>query len=300
MMKVLCLGQAAYDITLPIDHYPVENKKVRIPSRVECGGGSSSNCAYLLSKWGLNTYFAGVVGSDYYGSKIKEEFMQGNVNTKYLQTSDEYGTTASYIIANTTVGSRTILTNRDPNIKMFPTEIKEKFDFLLFDGYEKDIALQLINDNPDSIKILDAGSMKEATVELGHLVDYLVCSKDFAEEFTGMKVDYENISSLITIYNTLKKEFQNKIVITLESKGCFTYDNGYKLVPSIPMKAVDSTGAGDIYHGAFMYCIAKNYDLVKTMIISNIAGALSVTKIGGRYSIPSLEEVMDKYNELAL
>ena len=44
-MKVMCIGQAAYDITLPLDHFPVENKKTRVNGKVECGGGSSSNCS---------------------------------------------------------------------------------------------------------------------------------------------------------------------------------------------------------------------------------------------------------------
>lgn len=299
-MKVLCLGQAAYDITLPVDHYPIENKKVRISKRIECGGGSSSNCAYLLAKWGLDTYFAGVVGSDFYGSRIKDELRNGEVNTKYLQTSDEILTTASYIIANIETGTRTILTDRNPSIKMYYTDFEEKFDVLMFDGYEKEIALKLIQENPNSIKVLDAGSLKEATVELAYLVDYVVCSKDFAEEFTKKKVDYDNLGTLMEIYDELKANFKNHIIITLEDKGCFTYDNGYKMVPSISMKALDSTGAGDIFHGAFIYCIAKKYDLVKALAISNIAGALSVQRIGGRYSIPTLEEVMEKYNDLAL
>lgn len=77
-MKIMCIGQSAYDITLPLDHYPIENKKVRIQGKVECGGGSASNCAYLLAKWGMDVYFAGVVGNDYYGEKIKEEYNKNN------------------------------------------------------------------------------------------------------------------------------------------------------------------------------------------------------------------------------
>ena len=50
-MKVMCIGQAAYDITIPVNEYPVENKKIRFDERIECGGGSSSNAAFLLAKW---------------------------------------------------------------------------------------------------------------------------------------------------------------------------------------------------------------------------------------------------------
>ena len=300
-MKIICIGNAAYDVTLPMNHFPIENKKTRLDnSRIECGGGSASNCAYLLAKWGMETYFAGAVGDDYYGDKIFEEFEKIGVNTKYLLRKSNVPTTSSFIITNTSIGSRTILTDKKKEMTMGKVDVDDKFDVIVLDGYEKEFALEVIKKNPKAIKIIDAGSMRESTLELAHLVDYVVCSHDFAEEFTNKTVDYDDMRTLIEIYDDLKKEFSQKVVITLEDKGCFTYDNGYKLVPSIKVESLDSTGAGDIYHGAFAYCVANNYDIIKTMRMENIAGALSVTKVGGRFSIFTLEEVKKKYDELTL
>ena len=298
-MKVLCIGNAAFDVTLPLNNYPVENKKIRVDlPRVECGGGSSSNVAYLLAKWGVETYFAGVVGDDYYGEVIKKEFNDIGVNIKYLETRKGADTTTSYIINNMGNGSRTVLTHKENKLDMKKREIDDKFDVIFLDGYEYDFAKDAIKANPDAIKIIDAGSLRENTVDLCKMVDYIVCSHDFAEDYTKTKVNYKDIRTLMSIYEKLKKDFQCEIIITLEDKGCFTYHDGYKLVPSLKMKAVDSTGAGDIFHGAFTYCIINGYDLIKAMKISNITGALSVTKIGGRYSISSKEEVMKKYDEI--
>ena len=296
-MKVICIGQAAYDITLPMDHFPIENKKVRVQDKVECVGGSACNCAYLLAKWGMDTYFAGVVGEDYYGKRIKEELGKIGVNTKYLEISNKCNTTSSYIVNNTESGSRTILTHRPKELVLEDVEVEDNFDVILLDGYEKQFANKIIEKNPNAIKIIDAGSLKEATIELAKKVDYVVCSKDFAEDYTQRKVNYEDLTSLIVIYNFLQKDFKGKIVITLEDKGCFVYEDGYKLVPTLKMKAVDTTGAGDIFHGAFTYAVANSYDMIKTLKIANISGALSVTKIGGQYSIPTLEEVTRKYDE---
>ena len=300
-MKIICIGNAAYDVTLPVNHYPVENKKIRLDApRVECGGGSASNCAYLLAKWGMETYFAGAVGDDYYGNRIIEEFEKVGVNTKYIEKKKNVPTTSSFIIANTSIGSRTILTDKSKDMVMKKREIDDDFDVILLDGYERDFAVEVIKKNPNAIKIIDAGSLRENTVELAKMVDYVVCSNDFAMEFTKKKIDYTDMKTLIEIYDDLKKEFSQNVVITLEDKGCFTYDNGYKMVPSIKVKSVDSTGAGDIYHGAFTYCIANGYDIITTMKMSNITGALSVTRVGGRFSIFTFEEVKAKYDELTL
>ena len=297
-MKILCIGQATYDITLPVEKYPIENKKLKTAEKVECGGGSSSNVAYLLSKWGIESYFAGVIGEDYYGQKIIKEFSDVGVNTKYLEISPKYPTPSSYIINNKENGSRTIITNRDLNTKLNKLTITEQFDLIFLDGYEEKIAKEVILKNPKAIKIIDAGSLNERTINLAKLCDYVVCSKDFAEDYTKMKVDYNDLDSIVDIYEKLVKNFKGKIVITLEDKGSFTDYNGYKIIPSIEVESIDSTGAGDIFHGAFAYCIANKYDLIKTMKISNITGALSVLKVGGRYSIPELNDVIEVYHEL--
>lgn len=298
-MKILCIGQSAYDITLPMEKFPVENEKERVKNKVECGGGSASNCAYLLAKWGLDTYFAGIIGNDHYGKKILEEYKNANVNTKYLEISNTIPTTSSYIIANTSTGTRTILTSRKDGIEMSLKDIEDNFDMILLDGYEKEFAKQAIEKNPNAIKVLDAGSLKEATVELSYMVDYLVCSHDFAEDFSKTKIDYDNFESVVEAYNVLKKEFKNNIIITLESYGCFTCINGiYKIIPSIETKALDTTGAGDIFHGAFVYSLANNFPLEKALLFSNITGGLSVEKIGSRYSIPEISEVEKKYNDI--
>ncbi len=298
-MKIMCVGQSAFDVTLVVDHYPVENEKDKLEDKVECGGGSASNCAYLLAKWGLDTYFGGVIGNDFYGNKILDEYKSVGVNTKYTEVSNTFGTTTSFIFANKSNGTRTILTKRDKGIAMTPVDVEEQFDFLLFDGYEKDFCLDLIKKNPNAISIIDAGSFKESTYELAKAVDYVVCSHDFAEDVSHVKIDYNDFDTIVEAYQELKKTFTKNLIITLEEHGCFTCIDGlYKIIPSIKMHAVDTTGAGDIFHGAFVYSLANGFDLEKTLLFSNITGALSVTKVGGRNSIPELQDVESKYNDI--
>ncbi len=297
-MKVICIGHASYDITMPVLSYPVENTKNRVHDRVECGGGPASNAAYLLGKWGIDTCFIGLVGNDLYGKNIKKEFDDIGVNTKYLKVSDEHITTSSFIIANQENGSRTVFAYNPSDLKMENFDIDFKPDIILVDGHEASLSNYLINKYKDAISIIDAGRSKKEVVELAKIVNYLVCSKQFAEEVTNLKIDYNNFATLEYIYKEMKKIFNNYIVITLEDKGClYEIDGEIKIMPSIKVKAIDSTAAGDIFHGAFTYGIAKGYSLEKTLKLANIAGAISVTRIGGRYSIPTKEEMDEVYNE---
>ncbi len=295
-MRILCIGHAAYDITLPVEEYPIENKKVRLKEKkVECGGGPAATAAYLLALWGIDTSFSGVIGNDLYGSLIKEEFQKVGVDTTYLETNNDKKTTSSYILANKSNGSRTIITSRDPSLNFEKIKkIPETFDYILVDGDEVDLALQTLKENKGkSISMLDAGKSDENTVKLAPFVDYLVCSNDFARDYTKLDLSYDNLDSIKAVYEKLVEDFKGQIIITLEKYGSFTKFNGeYHLIPSIEVKALDTTGAGDIYHGALLYFLSQGYELLKAMRLANITSALSVQKIGGRYSIPRLEEVL--------
>ncbi len=297
-MKILCIGHVAYDITIPLEKFPTENTKNRVSERVECGGGPASNAAYLLGKWGMDVYIAGVVGNDEYGKKIKKEFESVGVNTTYLELHPEHQTTSSFIIANKENGSRTVFTHRPKTVKMNPIQLNFEPDVILIDGQEVEISKEIIKKYPNAISIIDAGRPKSEIIELSKLVNYTVCSKEFAETVTEIKIDYEKPNTLVELYKKMESIFKNNIVVTLESRGAlYKYQNQAKIMPSIKVKALDSTGAGDLFHGAFTYGIAKNMPYEEIIKLSNITGALSVTRIGGRFSAPTKEEVKKVYHD---
>lgn len=297
-MKVLCIGHTAYDITVLTDGYPKENVKYRVEKRIECGGGPASNAAYLLGKWGIKTYIASVVGNDIYGKRIKKEFTDVGVDTTYLELSNKYKTTSSFIIVNKKNASRTVFTYRNPQMRINDMDISINPDYILVDAQELELSLKMIKKYPKAITILDAGRAKYANIKLGKIVDYLVTSRNFAEDFTGMKIDINDNNSLNNVYNSLEKDFKGHIVITLEEHGCLYKEDGIvKLMPGYKVIAKDTTGAGDIFHGAFVYALINKYNYADVMRISNIAGALSVREIGGRYSVPDLKEVLRIYEK---
>lgn len=298
-MKILCIGHAAYDITIPIDDFPIENTKNRVSERIECGGGPASNAAYLLAKWHMESYFAGVVGNDVYGNRILKEFNDIGVHTNFLEINKDMITTSSFIIASRSNGSRTVLTYRPCDMKMNEFDLDIVPDVILIDGQEPEISKEVIQSYPTAVSIIDAGRPTPEIIELCKLVNYVVCSAYFAEAISEIKIDYSNTKTLVDIFNSLKQRFKNNVVVTLEEHGCMYEEDGIiKRIPSMHVNAQDSTGAGDIFHGAFAYGIAQGFDITKTLKYANISGAISVTRVGGRYSIPTLEEVEEKYATL--
>ena len=115
-MKILCIGQSAYDITIPTKTFPEENKKYKIHEVYECGGGSANNASYLLAKWHDEVYLASSIGNDEYGRKIKDELTTVGVNIDLFNELDNVKTTTSFITANKSKGTRTILTHLDTSM----------------------------------------------------------------------------------------------------------------------------------------------------------------------------------------
>ena len=293
-MKILCLGHATYDVTLPLDEFPIENTKNRVQERIECGGGPASTAAFLLGCWGADVYFAGIVGNDYYGHKIKEEFEKVNVKTDYLELRDNHNTTSSVVLANKANGSRTTFAYKPKKVVMNPFTLNFTPDVILIDGQEYERSLEILNNYPNALTVIDAGRDRPEVIHLCKLVKWVACSKDFAEKVSGLKIDYNDFESLKKVYKNMKEMFNNEVVITLEDKGCF-YNN--EIINSVKIKSVDSTGAGDIFHGALTYYLASGYDAINALKLANYAGAISVSRIGTRNSIPTKEEMEAVYNE---
>ena len=290
-MKVLCIGHATYDIVIPVSSYPVENTKNRVENILYCGGGPSSNAAYLLGKWGIDTYFCGLVGDDYESKVIEAELKHVGVNLDYLIKSKDYNTTKSYIIVNASNASRTSLACNKFNKSIDDLDINITPDIILIDGHEKKLSKKVIEDNPNAISVIDAGRCTKDVIELCKICNYIVCSKDFAR-------DYSKSDDVSVMLDRLVRDFNKDVVITLESDGCAYYDSRLKIIKSIPTKAVDTTGAGDIFHGAFVYGLTKKWDIYKILTFASTASGLSVTKLTARKSIFPLKKVEDVYNEL--
>lgn len=299
-MKILCIGHASYDISMPVDEYPKENTKYRIDNVVECGGGPAATAAFLLGKWSVDTTFKGVIGNDIFGKRILDEFKNVNVNTEYCEISNVSDTTISFILINKRSGSRTLFNYADLYPKFKNNDYNKDFlpDIIHLDGHNYEGSIIALEKFPKAISVLDAGRINNELLVLASKVNYLVCSKGFAETVAQEKFDFDNPSTLISIMQKLEKKFKNIVVITLEEKGCLIKENNkIKLIAGLKVRASDTTGAGDIFHGAFVYGLTQNFNLEQNCKFANITAGLSVQKIGTRNSIPSLEEVNEIFEE---
>lgn len=296
-MKVLCIGHSSFDITCLVDEYPKENTKYRLDNSVKCGGGPAGNAAYLLGKWGIDTCLSTVVGSDDFGEKLKKEYSSVGLDANYIETSYDQDTSLSFVMVNKGTGSRTVfnITGEFIPLKKFNYDFVP--DIIFTDGHDYGATQTAVNKFPNAIKVVDAGRITNELLEICKYMNYIVCSKGFAETVTGLKFDFNSSSTLVSVYTALMNKYPKaEIIITLEEHGALYKDNNQiKIMPGLKVEAKDTTGAGDIFHGAFVYGLANSFPIEKCVTFANIAGGLSVTKIGSRLSVPDLSAVLEEY-----
>lgn len=297
-MKVLCIGHSCYDIIMPVEKYPVENTENRLKEQIECPGGPALNAAMLLGKWDIETYLVSVVGNDRYADIIIDSLNKSNVSTKFIIKRQDSQTTKTFVILNKENASRTLFNISAPKDERYEVNYDFTPDIILMDSEHYNLSAQAIKKFPNAIRIIDAGKLTEQTVALCKVCDYVVCSKEFAELASRERIDYANPDSLKVVMNKLSEQFPGNIIITQEEKGClYKIEEKIKMMSGIKVNANDTTGAGDIFHGAFAYGIAKKLPLEKCLKIANIAAGVSVKTLGSSISIPDVEEVYKIYEK---
>jgi sugar/nucleoside kinase (ribokinase family) len=163
--------------------------------------------------------------------------------------------------------------------------------FLLFDGHEPGASLAALEAFPSAVSVLDAGTFREGTDLLSRRVDYLICSERFAAQATGAD---DVPARWQPCLRRLQARNGKVAVVTLGEKG-LAFSDGRRegRLPALPVRAVDTTAAGDIFHGAFVFALTREMELCRALRLATIAAGLSVQRSGGRASIPDLAAVME-------
>ena len=292
MGKIFCIGQSAYDITIPLSGPIVENQKYRVEEKIECGGGPAFNAACLCGIWGADVCLISRLGQDEYGKKLHQTAEECGINVKYLIPDPDLETPHSYIFSNKINGSRTLFNFPGNPGKVDYRFPEEDVSVILSDGHEPEITLGAVQKYPHAFSLVDAGTCRESTLLVAEKVDYLVCSEDFACQYTGKKIDLDDWETCREIFHEIEQINGKYAVITLGEKGLLYRTCGeMRRLPAYPAKAVDTTGAGDIFHGAFAYGLWKGMQLIDILKFSSMASSLSVRRAGSQTSIPKLPEV---------
>lgn len=280
-IDVLCVGQATYDLTFSVARHPTANEKIFADHVLSGGGGPAANAAVMLAKLGFSAAFAGYLGLDTYGEQHYQELLHYGVKTDLIVRGTAPTPLSAVLVKPN--GDRALINYKDAAQAL----AVNRLDFatvqpkvVLFDGHEPLISTALLQQTRQRTipSILDAGSIHEGTLALMREVDYLVCSEKFAHQYAG------EVNTALTRL----AEFSPAVVITLGEHGLI-WQRGTERgsLPAFTVTTIDSTGAGDAFHGAFAAALAANLPWLESLRYASAAGALCCTQTGARLALPS-------------
>ena len=282
-VDVLCIGYACWDLNFQISEHPGPDDKIFARELISEGGGPAANAAYAIAKLGGQVAFAGRLGKDPLGNAHLEELKAAGVDTSCILLSDTTTSTSSVWVNHE--GQRSIVNYR-------PNRSKDQLSFtdlypgcLLMDGHEYESSLSALERFPSIPSLLDAGSLNDRTSELSTKASHVVASSTFAKSLAQSEDPNDGLRKLA--------ERAAHVAITCGSGGVIWHsqDGSRGSIPALKVEVLDTTAAGDIFHGACALALAKGHSFPGALAWANEVGGTSVTKTGGRQSAPDAMEV---------
>lgn len=294
-VKVIGLGQASFDFLGHLSRYPQEDQKSQLNELVTGCGGPAATAMVTLSRLGVPTSFIGTVGDDRFGLEIIRFLETQKVDVSFLRSIPGCTSQLAFI-AVASVGSRTIFWHPGSASPPEPSEIDlSPFTcarVLHLDGLkiEASIAAAQQAKSMGMTVVLDAGTFRERTSHLLPLVDILIASERFAEPLVGNASESEALKALAAFGSA-------QVVITQGARGSVGYD-GSEIIyqQAFNVNAVDTTGAGDVYHGAYIYRFLEGADIAGCMEFASAAAAYKCTVSGNLKGVPHLDQVLGIMN----
>ena len=264
-------------------------------------GGKGCNQAIAISKLGGKVKFISKIGKDEYGRLALDTLKKNDVATNEIIQDQNLQTGVAGILIDKTTGKNAINVITGAPSTLTINEIKEKNDiiknskiFLTQLEIPKDVTLYCLKFAKENnvTTVLNPAPASDLSKEIFKYIDYFTPNEIEAEFYSGVKINNEidaKKASLKLIDLGLKK-----IVITLGEKGVF-YTDGKKEIylKASPVKAIDTTGAGDAFNGGLVYGLLKNKSIEDILKLANKVAGLSTTKLGAGNAMPSINDLED-------
>lgn len=291
------MGLNSVDFLTVVPQFPELNSKMRIRQFSKQGGGQVATALVALSRWGVKTKYIGKIGGDELGSFSLDSIRQEAVDVSSVTIEPGATNQFAIILVDGISGERTILWDRDERLMYREGELRKEEvcsgKILHLDGHDIHAAIQCARwAKAEGIPtVIDIDKVEPLTGELIREIDFVITSSRFPSLYTG-------ISDQEKALLELQKQTNGFLCSTLGKEGAVALVGG-KIVHSkgFTIKAVDTTGAGDVFHAGFIYGLLRNWEVEEILTYANAVAALKCRDLGGRKGIPALLEIQEFLND---
>ena len=296
MVKIITgVGAAVLDYLNLIEAYPQEEGSTHITQIIRQGGGACATAVVAAKRLGMYGQMIASVGDDEIGKEILDGLDNEGIDTTMIEVVPGGTSPHSEIMVNPETGTRTkfVCSSTLPPIEWNEDQIAviKNSDILHVDGTRYDNAMAAIEiAKQNHILVSVDGRHMEKDLEknrkMAEQADILIMSAPYSRMVSGTGTAEDGLAYFA--------DRGPKVLISTQgTHGCLAWIDGHvEVFPGYSVKAVDSTGAGDVFNGAFIAAYMRGYDVRQAIRYATIAAALKCTQIGGRAGIPTDKEIV--------
>ena len=291
---VVGVGLNATDTLIILSHFPAYAGKVPFEQELMSPGGQVASAMVTCAKMGLRVKYIGTVGDDERG-KIQMSSLEGSgINLEDVEIRKNCANQTAYIMIDRSTGERTVLWSRPGCLRLEPKSITP----------EKILAARLLHiDAHDTPAVEKAAAIAHeagmpVTVDVDTIyhgfdkvlphVTHLIASSEFPTQWTNERDPFRALEMIQTEYK------MPVAAMTLGAHGSLARANKrFYYSPAFVVNCLDTTGAGDVFHGAFCYAVLQGMPSQDSLELSNAMAALNCTAIGARGGIGTLEQARE-------
>ncbi|MEX1378131.1 MAG: ribokinase [Eubacteriales bacterium] len=299
MDKIVVFGSFAADLTSRAPRLPKSGETI-IGSSFKIGpGGKGSNQGVAAKRAGADMTMITKVGNDVFGKIALDIYKNEGMSTEHIFIDQEKETGTALIMVDENTAENQILVVSgacgnisDQDIKSVEHIIEDAKIVLMqleinMDATEK--VIKLAHGMSKTI-VLNTAPAMPLSAEILSMVSIVTPNEHEAEIMTGIKVSDRESAEIAA--DRLMEMGVGSVVITMGKEGAFVKSDGEsRMIDGISVNAVDTTGAGDAFNGAFVTALSEGMDIFEAARFGNAAGALSVTKYGTAPAMPYREEI---------
>jgi sulfofructose kinase len=287
---VVGVGLNATDTMIVVPHFPAYGGKAPFLREFVSVGGQVASAMVTCARLGLKAKYIGTVGDDERGRIQLDSLRESGVNIDHVQQRANCANQSAYIIIDQSTGERTVFWSRPDCLRISPQEIDEDqiacSRLLHIDGHDTpavEHAAHIAKNHGIPVTV-DVDTIYSGFDRVLPLVDYLIASSEFPAHWTG-------IEDPLDALETIQRKFGMRVAaMTLGAQGSLALcDGAVTYSPAFVVNCVDTTGAGDVFHGAFCYSVLQKMPVAEALEFSNAMAALNCMALGARGGIATVE-----------
>lgn len=304
--KIVVVGSFNADITALTPKFPVGGETIMGRSLNFGAGGKGTNQAVSAAKNGADVVMVSKIGTDVLSDIARKIYSDSGIDSSYVVETSEYPTGSAVIEVSEESGENKIIVIPGANNYLTADDVRKASE----KTSQCDVVLTQLETSPESVEaalelsseygkitVLNPAPYSAIPEKWFKLVDYFIPNETETEYFTGVKVSDEysaKEASKVLIGKGVKN-----VIITMGKKGAFFCNERESfVVPSTSSKAVDTTGAGDCFCGAFCTALAEGKSVRDSILFANCAAGISVTRMGAAASMPTRAETDSVFNSI--